>query len=160
MRVVFVDFDDCIYLHKEHWSKDKDFDIQLEYGLFLYRTYNPELLNKRLLDRLRAYAKYYEDNQMNMKIIMLTTCGTSSYFDKKRDFINKYCSDIFDESYAVSRSEDKIKFIIKMLKEIDSHTKETISAMVIDDNIFTLAEAQEYKMDAYTPMYFSEVFEV
>lgn len=160
MKIVFVDFDDSIYLHKEHWNPEDDFDVQLEYGLFLYRTYNPDLLNKRLIERLKAYLKYYEDNKMNMKIVMLTTCGTSFYFDKKREFINNYCSDIFDESYSVSRNEDKLILINKMIKELSSHTNETINTMIIDDDMFTIAEAQKYGIEAYTPMYFSEIYEI
>ena len=77
---VFVEFDDCLYLHKEHWEKEEDFDYYFDFASN-NKKYKDSCLNLRLLEKLDKLKN--KKCEHNVRVIMLTTSCISKQFEDK-----------------------------------------------------------------------------
>ena len=152
-RTIFVDFDDVLYIHEDHWTKEENANVELEY-VCGKRKYNLAYINNTLIDKLYNIRKDYSD----VSIIMLTTARYNKYFDLKVDFIKYYAKDIFTDYWGVSSSEEKIH-IIKAHCYSENFDNEE-KALLIDDNIFTCANANKEGIKAVTPQFFEKYFHI
>ena len=154
---VFVEFDDCLYLHKEHWEKEEDFDYYFDFESN-NKKYKDSCLNLRLLEKLDKLKN--KKCEHNVRVIMLTTSCISKQFEDKKNFVfwTGNGRHIFDDYVSVSNSDDKVKYITKYVEYVGDILKSNV--IVIDNNISTLIQARKHLYKAFTPLYFCDKYEI
>lgn len=155
---IFVDFDDVVYLHRHHWLPEDDMkncwnfavDGSYEEGAYKDSEYNSAFIE--LLERVK------ETNKDNIHIVLITAEKYSLTFEKKINF-TKARTGVFDRFVSVGSSADKVaymKYYVSMFHQLDeaSPLKDCI---VIEDNIFVCAEAEDNGAKGFTPQYFEHI---
>ena len=157
MDFVFIEFDDCLYLHKEHFEKEEDFDYSFDFALN-NKKYKERLLNFRLLEKLTELKD--KKGEHNVSVIMITTSCISKQFEDKKNFVfwTGNGRHIFDDYVSVSNSDNKVKYIIKYVEHVGDILNSDV--IVIDNNIPTLIQARKCLYKAFTPLYFCDKYEI
>lgn len=152
--VVYVDFDDTLYIHPFHWCYQEDLQYNLDFGANRY-TYDFDYINHALYHKLENLKKYKEKEGIKVILNVLTGCRLSTYYEAKKLFINRWCEKI-DNVYSVAAQEEKLPFIefnnTQLSKEYD-----IVETIVIDDGGYsTINACENLGYSAYTPIYFEK----
>ena len=139
--MIYVDFDDTLYLHEKHWGADEDFEYNLKYGSGELK-YKAENINDDLINVILNVKSEMKDSGKNVYVFMLTGSRINAYFEAKKMLLDTETKDVFDNYFSVSSQAEKVEFI-----------KYTI---VIDDDYSVLSACNNEEYRAYTPLYFEK----
>ena len=152
--VVYVDFDDTLYLHNHHWNYAIDLQYNLDFGSGK-RKYDFDYINHELYHKLQNLKHYKGKEDIEVILNVLTGCRTSTYYEIKKDFIKKWCTEI-DNVYSVAAQEEKLPFI-EYNNDLLAEQYNIIETIVIDDGGYSTINACENRdYSAYTPIYFEK----
>jgi len=160
----FVDFDDTLYLHKNHWTMDQNEEMEKTIAFSNY--YKAEHLNIPLLRRLI----FLKGVKPNITFIMLTAGTLSTVLEQKRFYLNNVMSEIFDYDATDLFSDfvmvgldkhDKLKYA-KAYTDIPVNGSKVFQCLkhrvlIIDDNFLTCGDFINYGYKAMTPQYFNMI---
>lgn len=152
--IVYVDFDDTLYVHEVHWSYDEDFDYNMFFG-FGKIKYSAKYLNHELINKLKTIRVYYANQGIKCIINLLTGCKTSIYFKSKTDFLDEAEPGLFNNYFSVSTQEEKLPMIDAFNHEM-SKTYEIANVLVIDDGYGVTSVCQSKGITAVTPGFFEK----
>lgn len=152
--IVYVDFDDTLYVHEVHWSYNEDFDYNMFFG-FGKIKYSAEYLNHELINKLNTIRAYYANQSIKCIINLLTGCKTSIYFKSKTDFLDEAEPGLFNNYFSVSTQEEKLPMIECINHEM-SKTYEIANVLVIDDGYEVTSACQSKGITAVTPGFFEK----
>lgn len=152
--VIYVDFDDTLYLHEVHWNYNEDFEYNMLFG-FKKIKYSEKYLNHALLNKIKSIKVYYEARGIKCFINLLTGCKTSLYFKAKTDLLDTAEPNTFSNYFSVSTQEEKLPMIQAFNKEL-ANDYEIINTLVIDDGYGVTAACQDIGIEAVTPGFFEK----
>ena len=141
-NTIFVDFDETLCLHKQVIVYADDNPFKEKVSIF-----KDSLLNSEL-------AKYlYNQKEAGAKIILLSTCN-SVWLKKKREWVEAYCPDLFDDFISSSVEMNKAQIVAAYMKVNNLDYDEVV---MIDDYFQVLFDFRENKTcAAYLPSYIVE----
>ena len=139
-KVIFVDFDDTICLHKFHIDVDERlFD---EVSVACENFYSKSDLNKSLYN-------YLIEMKKNGARIILLTSACSKMLDIKKYWIEKNCSLVkFDDYISASIDINKTQIMQAYAKHNNTDIKDII---LIDDSCIERRVAEECGFLTYNP---------
>lgn len=155
--ILFVDFDNTLYLHPLYWTVDEDFSINLKFAYGI-NGYDPDNLDKDLLIKLREFKDYYNRKDIDVKIYLLSGCKISKYLDIKRDFlIENGCMDLFDDYFSVCQQSQKAEYINFVINnpELFNIDGNIIKTIIVDDEFAILASCKP-PIITYIPKLFEQ----
>lgn len=154
--MIYVDFDDTLYLHDKHWGADEDFEFNLKYGSGELK-YKAENINNDLINVILNVKNEMKDSGKNVYVFMLTGSRISAYFEAKKRLLATEAKDIFDNYFSVSSQAEKVEFIKYHNKFFEKeHDCKIIGTIVIDDDYSVLSACNNEEYRAYTPLYFEK----
>ncbi len=152
--MIYVDFDDTLYLHDKHWGADEDFEFNLKYGSGELK-YKPENINDDLINVILNVKSEMRDSGKNVYVFMLTGSRLNAYFEAKKRLLDTETKDVFDNYFSVSSQAEKVEFIKYYNKYFEKeHDCNIIGTIVIDDDYSVLSACNHEEYMAYTPLYF------
>jgi len=156
--MIYVDFDDTLYLHEKHWSYEDDLDYNFRYGLGIY-GYKKSNINSGLIRAIEELVKNNDEPFYRVYVFMITGSRINLYFEAKRDFIKNNCDDIFDNFFSVSSQEEKIELIKRYNEMFEiEHGIKVDKTIVIDDEYKVLSKCDNKNIIGMTPLYFEKQY--
>lgn len=148
--MVYIDFDDTIYIHDHHWLPDDDFEQSIQFGLGR-KHYDATYLNKELILKMEELREHNRKRDVQTIVCLLTGTHLSVCLEAKTKFLEEELPGFFDYYLSVSSQEEKPKMINEFdRKMFDQY--DIIRTMVIDDNFLVnaMCENAELFPDLYT----------
>jgi hypothetical protein len=152
--IIYVDFDNTLYVHEVQWSHEEDFDYNMFFG-FGKIKYSAEYLNHELINKLKTISEYYANQGIKCIINLLTGCKTSIYFKSKTDFLDEAEPSLFNNYFSVSAQEEKLSMISAFNCEM-RQKYEIADVLVIDDDYRVTSACQSEGITAVTPGFFEK----
>lgn len=158
--MIYIDFDDTLYEHTFHWTYEEDFEYNMLFG-FKQIQYDEKYLNHELISKVEDIIEENKKHDIITIVSLLTGCQSSVFFDAKRDFLDSYTPQLFDNYFSVSTQETKIPMIqaYNKLVEKDNDSK-IIRTIVIDDSFIVTSLSQNLGFEAMTPGYFEKHYKI
>lgn len=155
--MLYVDFDDTIYLHNEHWGITDDFRYNLYFGSGVMQ-YKQDYINSELLSKIRQYKSFiWKNNDVKVFVFMLTCSRFNCYFENKKKLLQTYVDDAFDNYFSVSSQDEKAEFIEYYNRCFErEHEYKIVRTIVIDDSYKVLSDCKRKEYLGFTPLYFEK----